>query len=505
MRREEADEEEERNLFSYGEEAEKAGVWTGECGGAAWSSEERRNERGQKNCIDEEEEEEKVLERKKKAIKIRTENVDVSFGFDFLHLDAKTGLLAPRSLHNRLQSLHRQIGLFNRLEAKQSRSRRLETQRARESRQPASQSTTSPAGIFPSLSSSSTLSSRDEQTAASTSAEAPGCSSPSCSSSRSSSTLHLLLPVCIFSAASNVTGLISPCPSSSFSSLSSMSIASVCALNRLVHRFGGVACWDYAGASSHLPINVNCQDEDEGKRRQVDFSFNEELQGQEFQERRQEDCGGKADCPGGSFLSSSSCGVEEEACSVGASARSRARGSREDRFPNSRQSELECACCEIFGPDGEVDRLSASSSSSGSWSAGSGGCIDVLFFSPHKLLGGPGSSGKNPRRKQSEKRERSAHSNIHLVPSALSFSLSVFLSLSLSVVSASACSLGLLALRRLPGIFSVDSEALLFLQEKRLLGMAAPLVSLTSSLVVSLRQEGLLLSVPSKKTFERES
>ncbi|PFH31609.1 hypothetical protein BESB_025830 [Besnoitia besnoiti] len=70
----------------------------------------------------------------------------------------------------------------------------------------------------------------------------------------------LSLPVCVFSATSNVTGLLSPTvgeASPLSRSVDDLARSSMAELNRLVHRFGGVACWDLAGAASHVGVDVN--------------------------------------------------------------------------------------------------------------------------------------------------------------------------------------------------------------------------------------------------------
>ncbi|PHJ25226.1 pp-loop domain-containing protein [Cystoisospora suis] len=367
---EEEEEKEAENLFSYREEAEKAGVYKDsetrerkeaaskkkKRGGAKEEEEEDEKEEEDASSgfsgSDYEEDEEEELEKAKKSIKIRDGNVDISIGFSFLHLDSRTAMLSPVSLYNRLRYLRQRIDAFNRLEAKRC-SRDSQERRKKDLSQ--------------------TLSNSLPATQTGTEKKTPLSSSSSFSSSSSSSesfisspVLHVLLPVCIFSAVSNVTGLISPVPSSSssfssFSSLSSMSIASVGALNRLVHRFGGLACWDYAGASSHIPIDVynrieeeeeeDEREEEEGERRirkrKVDFSFGDEggamQEKKDFEERRSE------------------TGEKEK---------------EEGKEPVSLLS-----------------TLSSSSSLSSSFPGSCDGCTDVVFFSAHKLLGGPGSSG----------------------------------------------------------------------------------------------------------------
>lgn len=50
-----------------------------------------------------------------------------------------------------------------------------------------------------------------------------------------------VIPVCILSAASNVTGIHVNVPF----------------INELIHSFNGLACWDFAAVSAHSKVNFN--------------------------------------------------------------------------------------------------------------------------------------------------------------------------------------------------------------------------------------------------------
>lgn len=63
-----------------------------------------------------------------------------------------------------------------------------------------------------------------------------------------------IVPLCVLSAGSNITGLQ----------------ANVSDINELIHSYNGIACWDFAAVSAHSKIDFNPSDRPNGS---IDVGF----------------------------------------------------------------------------------------------------------------------------------------------------------------------------------------------------------------------------------------